>query len=315
MFYLLYGLENYLIEENINKIIKSTNVSSEDIIKLDMNNDTINTLLVEASTVNMFSNKKLIICDNSIFLSSTDDINSKDSVDELIKYIDNAFSDVSIIFILRQEKIDSRKKISKLVSSISKTYECNKIESYKLNNYLMNYIKDSGYSISSSTVDKLISKTGYELSIIMKELEKLFIYKDGNKKITEEDIDEVITKTLETNIFELTNAIINKEKSKINSIYQDLVLAKEDPLKLLITISNQFRLYLQVKIMRNGGYSEKEIITTLKEHPYRIGLAMKNNYSIDELKDNLEKLSKLDYDIVTGKVDKNFGFEMYLLNI
>ena len=67
--------------------------------------------------------------------------------------------------------------------------------------------------------------------------------------------------------------------------------------------------------MRNNGFSEKEIVSTLKEHPYRISLALRNDYSIEELKDNLEKLSKLDLDIVSGKVDKEFGFEMYLLNI
>ena len=315
MFYLIYGLENYLINENINKIIDELKINSEEIIKMDMSSSTINSLLVEASSVNMFSNRKLILCDNSSFLSSKDDINSKEDIEELIKYLDKPFEDVYLVFILREETIDSRKKISKLISSISKVYVCNKIENYNLNNYLMDYIRNKGYTISSRNIELLISKTSYELSVIMKELDKLFIYKNKDKKITEEDIENVITNNIETNIFDLTNAIINKEKSKIDKLYKELIRRKEDPLKLIITLSNQFRLYLQVKIMRNNGFSEKEIVSTLKEHPYRISLALKNDYSIEELKDNLEKLSKLDLDIVSGKVDKEFGFEMYLLNI
>ena len=315
MFYLIYGLENYLISENIKKIIDSLKINSEEIVKMDMRLSTINSLLVEASSVNMFSDKKLIICDNSIFLSSKDEINKKEEIEELMKYIDNPFNDVYIIFVLREETIDSRKKICKLVSKVSKVYECNKIENYNLNNYLMNYIKDRGYQISSKSIELLINKTSYELSIIMNELDKLFIYKDKDKKILEEDIEKVITNNIETNIFDLTNAILNKEKNKIDELYKDLLRRKEDPLKLIITLSNQFRLYLEVKIMRNNGYSEKEIVTTLKEHPYRISLALRNDYSIEELEDNLLKLSKLDLDIVSGKVDKEFGFEMYLLNI
>ena len=315
MFYLVYGLENYLINENIKKIIEDLKINSEEIVKLDMNSSSINSLLVEASSVNMFSNRKLILCDNTSFLSSRDEINSKEDIEELIKYINNPFEDVYLVFILREETIDSRKKISKLISSVSKTYVCNKIENYNLNNYLMDYIRKEGYTISSRTVELLISKTSYELSVVMNELDKLFIYKDKDKKITEEDIEKVITNNIETNIFDLTNAIINKERNKIDSLYKDLLKRKEDPLKLIITLSNQFRLYLQVKIMRNNGYSEKEITTTLKEHPYRISLALNNNYSIEELKDHLEKLSKLNLDIVTGSVDKEFGFEMYLLNI
>ena len=313
MFYLIYGLENYLIKKNLNKIIDDLGVTPDEIINMDMNIDSINNLLVEASTINMFSTKKLIICDNSYFLSSSSD--SKEEVDELIKYIENAFPDVYIVFILREEKIDSRKKISKLLSKEAKVYECSKIENYKLNNYVMDYIRNNGYTISSKNIDFLLSKTHFELSNIINEVDKLFIYKGNDKKITEEDIDKVITRNIETNIFELTNAIMNKNKKKIDEIYKDLMLSKEGPIKLIITLSNQFRLYLQVKLMRNNGYSEKEIVSILKEHPYRISLAMKNNFSIDELKNNLEKLSKLDLDIITGKVDEKLGFEMYLLNL
>lgn len=313
MFYLIYGLENYLIKKNLNKIIDDLGVTPDEIINMDMNIDSINNLLVEASTINMFSTKKLIICDNSYFLSSSSD--SKEEVDELIKYIENAFPDVYIVFILREEKIDSRKKISKILSKEAKVYVCEKIDNYKLNNYVMDYIRNNGYSISSKNIDFLLSKTHFELSNIINEIDKLFIYKGNDKKITEEDIDKVITRNIETNIFELTNAIMNKNKKKIDEIYKDLMLSKEGPIKLIITLSNQFRLYLQVKLMRNNGYSEKEIVSILKEHPYRISLAMKNNFSIDELKNNLEKLSKLDLDIITGKVDEKLGFEMYLLNL
>lgn len=313
MFYLIYGLENFLIKKNINKIIDELKVTSDEIINLDMNYDSINDLIMEASTINMFSTKKLIICDNSTFLSSSSDKN--DNVDELIKYIENAFKDTYILFILREEKIDSRKKICKILSKEAKVYVCEKIESYKLNNYVMDYIRDNGYSISSKNVDFLLSKTHYELSNVINEVDKLFIYKDKDKKITEEDIEKVITRNIETNIFELTNAIIKKDRKRIDDIYKDLMLSKEGPIKLIITIANQFRLYLQVKIMRKEGYSEKEIVTTLKEHPYRISLAMNNNYTIEELKDNLRKLSKLELDIITGKVDEKLGFEMYLLNI
>ena len=72
---------------------------------------------------------------------------------------------------------------------------------------------------------------------------------------------------------------------------------------------------MQVKIMRNSGYSEKEIVSILKEHPYRISLSMKSMFNVDDIKNILLKLSNLDYDIVTGKVDKFFGFEMFLLNL
>ena len=313
-FYLIYGLENYLIDEKVNEIINNNNYETEDIIRFNLDENSVNDLLIEASTVNMFSNKKLIICDNSSFLSSSSKI-SEEELNNLSKYIENAFEDVKIVFIVREEKIDQRKKITKLIQKNSKVYECNKIDNYRLNPYLYDYITSNGYSISSSSIDFLIEKVGYDLSNIIKELEKLFIYKDKDKKITREDIDSVITRNIDNNIFNLSNAIVNKEKSKIISIYNDLIKSGEDPIKLIVTLSNQIRLVLQVKLMRNSGYSENEIVNTLKEHPYRIKLAMNNNYQVSELKRILLDLSNLDYDIVCGNIDKYFALEMFLMKI
>ena len=312
--YLIFGEENYLINEKIKDIKKSIKVEDDNVISYDLTNDSISSVLVEASTVSMFSDKKLIICDNSLFLTANKSL-SEEELKDLTNYLENSFEDVYILFIVREEKVDSRKKITKLINKISKVFDCNKIDSYKLNSYVGDYIRDKGYSISSSSVELIISKVGYELSNIIKELDKMFIYKGEDKKITKEDIEDVITNNLEKNIFELTNAIVNKEKNKVIKIYNELIKSGEDPIKLIVTLSNQFRLILQVKLMRNGGYSEKEIVTILKEHPYRINIAMKSLYDENTLKDILLRLSNLDYEIVTGKTDKFFGFEMFLLNL
>ena len=80
-------------------------------------------------------------------------------------------------------------------------------------------------------------------------------------------------------------------------------------------IANQFRLILQVKLMLKNGYKQTQMANIIKEHPYRISLAMKSRYSVEDIKKLLLKLSNLDYEIVTGKTDKFFGFEMFLLNL
>ncbi|MBO5530620.1 MAG: DNA polymerase III subunit delta [Bacilli bacterium] len=312
--YLIFGEENFLIDEKLKDIKDSVKASEDNIITYDLTNDSISSVLIEASTVSMFSDKKLIICEKSTFLCANKSL-SEEELEDLTKYLNNPFEDVYIVFIVREEKVDSRKKITKLINKISKVYDCNKIDSYKLNNYVSDYIRDKGYSISSSSVELIISKVGYELSNIIKELDKMFIYKGEDKKITKEDVEDVVTNNLEKNIFELTNAIVNKEKNKVIKIYKELIKSGEDPIKLVVTLSNQFRLILQVKIMRNTGYSEKEIVSILKEHPYRINLAMRSMYDEKTLKNLLLKLSNLDYEIVTGKTDKFFGFEMFLLDL
>ena len=82
----------------------------------------------------------------------------------------------------------------------------------------------------------------------------------------------------------------------------------------MIMLASQFRLMLQVKLMYKKGYSEKDMASTLAVHPYRVKLALSSNYDENELIKSIKKLYQLDFDIKTGKIDKNFGFELFLLS-
>ena len=108
---------------------------------------------------------------------------------------------------------------------------------------------------------------------------------------------------------------MEKNTNNIIKVYKDLVRNNEDPIKILITISNQFRLVLQVKLMVKNGFTDNEIISILKEHPYRIKLSKQVAISEKELKENILKLSELNKNIVLGKIEKEFGLEMFLLNL
>lgn len=310
---LIYGNENYLINEKMSELIKE--IDTENIVKYNMETDSLDDALLDVQTVSMFDEKKIVICDNCKFLTREVKKNIEQNTDELLKYIENPFNDVYLFLIVRNEKLDSVKKIVKNLQKKSTVIELNKIENYNLNNYVLNYIKEKGYNISSSSISLLIEKASFNLSNILNEVDKLLIYKNEDKNITKDDIENVITNNIENDIFKLTNMITENKKDNIIKIYKDLVRSKEDPIKILITISNQLRLILQVKLMLKSGYTDNEMISILKEHPYRIKIAKNCSLTEKKLKQKLEELSKLDYDIVTGKVEKEFGLEMFLLNV
>ena len=190
-----------------------------------------------------------------------------------------------------------------------------RIENYNLNNYISNYFKTNNYEISQSDVKLIIDKVKYDLANIISECDKLMMYKDENKKITTKDIEDVVIDNIEDNIFYLTNAIMDKDIKRVINIYNDLLLMGEEPIKLIVMIANQFRLILQVKLMVKNGYKERDMASEIGEHPYRVKLASNARFTIKELITYIKKLQKLDYDIKSGNIDKNFGLEFFLLNI
>ena len=313
--YLIYGNENYLIKKNIDEVITKNNIEKDNIIKYNLDEVNVSEAIIEASTVSMFQTSKLIICEGCKFLTGENKKEINHNIDMLLEYINHPFSDVYLVFIVEKEKLDDRKKIVKELKKLSKVVECKKIENYNLNNYLENYIKDKGYNITSKNIDLIISIAGVDLANLINEIDKLLIYKDTDKNISSDDIKSLICINIEDNIFALTNAIMNNQKEKIMKIYKDLISMGEDEIKLIATLANQFRLLLQVKLMKNNGYSDNEMISILKEHPYRIKLAKNSLFSEEKLKDKILKLSELDYKIKSGNLDKNLGFELFLLDI
>lgn len=313
--YLLYGEEEYLINKYLKDIIEENNISSENIIRYNLDMVDVSEALVEASTVSMFNENKLIILEGCKFLTGENKKEINHDIDSLIKYLNNPFNDVYLIFIVNNDKLDERKKIVKEIKKLCKIYECKKVENYNLNNILLDYIKEKKYNISNKDISLIIEKVGTDLSYLISEIDKLLLYKDDDKNITREDINDVIVRSLENNVFALTNSIMNNDKNKIFDIYNDLIKVGEDPTKLLIILSNQFRLILQVKLMQNNGYTDNEMISVIKEHPYRIKLAKETNYSKSKLIKYIKDLSDLDYKIKSGIIDRFLGFELFLLNI
>ena len=313
--YLIYGLEDYLINKELKKIIDENNIIEDNITKYNLDIENVINAIEEASIVSMFDSKKIVICEGCSFLTGDNKKEINHDIDSLIKYINNPFTDVYLVFIVRKEKLDDRKKIVKELKKNSTVIECNKILSHNLNNYLRNYINENGYNIQNDALSLLIEKSSSNLSNLINECNKIFLYKEDDKNITAIDVDNLVFKNIEDNIFELINAILEKNKEKIINIYNDLLLKGEEPIKLIVMIANQFRLILQVKLMIKNGYKEKDMASIINEHPYRVKLATQTSFTINQLIKYLRQLQKLDFKIKSGEIDKNFGLEMFLLDI
>ena len=311
--YLIYGDENYLIKREISKIISSLSINEDNIIRYDLSLVNVSQAIEDACIISMFDNNKVIICDECNFLTGESKKELNHDIDLLIKYVNNPSENSYMIFVVKNSKLDERKKVVKELKKCCKVIVCNKLDSHNLNNYVYNYFKDNGYNVDMACVREIVNKVKYDLENIINECDKLMLYKGDDKNITTFDVSNVIRDNIEDNIFELTNAILDKDRRKSMKIYKDLILIGEEPIKLLVMISNQFRLILQVKLMSKNGYKEKDMASIINEHPYRVKLALSSNYSEKELIDNIKKLYKLDYDIKSGNIDKNFGLELYLL--
>lgn len=305
MVYLLYGTKEFQINEEIKKICK--NIDEMNISRYDLNNDLLSLAIEDAQTLSLFEDKKVVIIENAdMFTGST----SKDS--EIVqKYLDNINENTTLIFIVHNDKLDTRKKITKLIKEKGKVLEYNdELDTISLVRKLF-----KGYNIDYKTINLFIDRIGNNPLIIQNEINKIKIYKGNDKNITDEDILNLTIKLIEIDIFKLIDYIVKKDKEKALELYYEMLKMNEEPIKIVVILANQFRIIYQAKELFKKGYSEKDIASILKIHPYRVKLAIQNgrNYTSETLLKYLNDLANIDIGIKTGTLNKDLALELFIL--
>ena len=308
-FYLLYGTDNSIISNELNKIIAELNI--KDVVKYDIPNSNILDIVEDASTVGLFSTNKIIILDDCYFFSANKSI---DNIEILENYIKNYNPDNYCIFISYTDKIDTRKKIYKLLKENAKIIERLKID----DEYIISYIKEEllkeKYKLED--INYFINRVGKNLYTIKNELNKLMMYKLEDKYISNNDIDKITQKSIEEEIFALTDAIIAKNTKLSMSLLDEFLKKDYEEIQIIMLLASQFRFLFQVKRLLNKGKGEDEIAKILEVNPYRVKFTTKKLYTYTEnmLLNYIQRLAKIDHDIKLGLINKRLALELFIIN-
>ena len=310
--YLVYGAEKYFIDNYIKDL--KLKYKEYEIIEYNGLETNISNAIEDLNTISIFSSSnKMIVFSNSYFLTGIK-CEVEHYVDELSNYISSDTENILVLSV-HEDNIDKRKKIVKELEKNADVKHFEKMKEIELKKYIKDYCKINQYKIEDDALNLLIDLLNGDLNIIISELDKFFIYKIDNKYISLEDIKKGIFKIYNNNIFDLIDAIINKNIEKALYLYDDLIILNEEEIKLIVILANQFRLIYQIKEMFDGGLSEYDISKQLGVHPYRIKILNSKNITKKETLSYLKRLGELDQGIKTGIIDKKIGFKKFILEI
>lgn len=303
--YLIESNDSFVIEEKISNIKKNYQNEEIELVKYDLSNINIEVLIEDLDTYNFFTNKKIIVGTNGDFKTA----NTEQNIKRFIKYLNNP-SDTNIL-ILVNAKFNEKEELGLLLKE--------KAEVIDTHININQLIKDqcTNYNIDNRTINYLITKCNNDNVKIFNEIDKLKLYKCDDKTITINDIDEIVIKSLDDNIFDLIDAIVKKDKKNSFRIYKELIEHNEEPIKIIITLANKFRLIYQVKILAKNKMTNEEIGKKLgvKEYPVKLARGLGFNYTESEILSYIDKLADMDYNIKIGNVYQNISFETFILNI
>lgn len=317
--YLFLGTESYLADSAKQTLIQATLAEDERDLNFgiyDMEEVPVGVALDDAESVPFFGDKRLVIMDRPNFFTAE---KSKQKIDHDLVWLENYLKnppDFNILaFFAPYEKLDERKKITKLLKKTATVIEVNTLSEKEVRHFLKDTIANEAYTMTPEAFELFIQLTDAKLSTAMSELPKLLLFSSDTKQITKSAVNDLVAKSLEQNIFALVEYVLKRQTANALSLYQDLLLQKEDPIKINAILMTQFRLLLQVKFLEKKGYQQGDSAGMLKVHPYRVKLAIQQARKFSEkvLVSAFEGLVDAEYRLKTGQGDKEMQFELFVL--
>ena len=269
-----------------------------------------------------FADEKIVILDHFVDVTTAKKRYLTDDELQSFEGYLSAPLETTRLIVIAEGKLDSKRRIVKLLKRDAQLLEATELKEQELRAHFAEEIKSLGLAIDSQAFDQLLIKSGFDFSEIQKNLEFLKTYK-GASSITITDIEEAILKTLQDNLFDLIQMILKKQIDSARSLVKDLRLQGEDEIKLLAILLSQFRIYTQVKLLKQEGRTEPQIVSDLSEltgrkvNPYQVKFALRDSrgISLSYLEQAICLLIDTDFQMKSGTYEKDYLFDLALLKL
>lgn len=305
MIYFFYGDEDYNIEIEIKKLKKKLldkNFASMNYKTADNPNfpDLISLLRTQPM---MFGNMMVVI--------NVEDYFSKTFEDGQLEEITNALEDnvdsLCIVFTAilprnENKKIDSRKKIYKIITKYAQSQEFPTFKTYKtedISNWINKEAKKHEITLEKDAALTLIEQVGNNLRKLAKELEKLKLLAHPESKITKKMVKEICISN--EDLFSFADFLLKGDKGHALLEFQKL-LDKKHPLEILSALQTMLRKWIIIK-SKAREKSLFEISKLVGQHEFvvKTSLEKMKDTSLRDLVSLKQNLTQAEYKIKSGQ--------------
>ena len=257
-----------------------------------------------------FAGKRLIIIENSGKFKAK---GSEKGADEALALIENVPPTTCLAFF--EDEVLKTKKIFKAVRKKGEAVECSHDNEQTVAAWLKKGFAGAGKKVGSDVIYFMIERVGVDYERLKKEYDKVVAYADGRDEITRQDIEAVTGTDVDSKIFELTDALGQKDVSLVLEKYYGLAANEVHPLIILAGMRNQFKTMLAAGELLSKGFSDTETAKALgkPEFVVRKNKKLLRNFSLKEIEDIIDNISVTDKNIKDGDIDERTGVEILLI--
>lgn len=205
-------------------------------------------------------------------------------IDNLSYYLQKPLMSTILVICYKNGTLRNKKIIAG-IESIGVVYESKKLYDNQLPAFINNYVAAKSLSIEPKAVSMLADFVGNDLSRLSGELDKLAIsLPEGSMRITPETVERNVGISKDFNNYELLNAIISRNASKVAQIVQYFEHnPKNNPLVVTISVlfnffSNLMLCYYSPDKSENGIMKELNLRSSFQARDYLAAMRSYNAF-------------------------------------
>lgn len=230
----------------------------------------------------------------------------KEFMDRLLDYLPQMPASARLFF-LESRKLPANHALLKAAEEAENGYVrlFSRPEGTALNRWVQNRVAEKGGRIAPRAVHMLVTNAGNDLTLLDNELEKLVLYKGPDELIGGDDVALLCPFAAEASIFDLVDAIGNRNSKQAALLLQQKLLEGADPFYLFAMFTRQFRLLIQVKEVVETGARAPEVAKKLRMHSFVAGKLVQQSqgFSLAQLEQVYAHLLDIDVGVKTGRAD------------
>lgn len=299
--YFLFGDDAYQTEKNLELLEEyyEKQISKDFDWRVFHAKNDFDEVWSEVTSFPFSSEKKFVV------LREAEKRDAKD-FDILMKYI-KAPVPTTVLVVSYDGKLDAKhKKFATQLTNSGFTFESKSLRNDNLEEWITRYAGEKGKVITRDGAQLMIEQSGDDRSILEMQLNKILLYVgDSQEKITREVILSQNVKTKTYELYEIDNALKNRNKSEAFKIIFSMLDYGEYPLPLIGYLNSLFFKVGRIADLSNRNFSPKDIAKMVDTFEWKLDIfrSLARVYPPEKRKKIAEALLAADVSCKTSQFD------------
>jgi DNA polymerase-3 subunit delta len=324
--YFLYGPEDFLIDEEIQRLLNQALPPSSRGLNLHIfsgKEHSRQEIVGAAQTLPMFSQYRFVL------VNDADEID-EDKMEALLAYIQDPSPSTCLIMVA--QTAGPWKRHQKEIEKAGKVIEYTRLKGRALVSWARNRMAEKGKTLSEEAADYLVEVVGDHLHDLENALEKAFLSVGEKQKVELSEVEQIVSEVKISTVFDLMDAIGHQNLEKALGILETAMESKtipfkkdeespkrmDDPAPLLLNMmARQYRNIWMVKEMTSRHQGAAEVARNIGMSPWNVKKLMEQEKFFPEasLREGILRCHQTDLSIKRGLGPKDLLMEKLVIDL